>query len=1192
MNTCIASLEIDTKTNIETKTTAWELLKYKAVVFILRCINILRRKCIRFLKLRSQKPSILKEIPNENTKQFESTSQGHIKKIIEILICKIRFALAKSKINSIMLAMYLYCKIYKTCNIKFNYTTKNTSLILHLKQMTISPCIRRILYNKLINIAKRICCNMFRTKAIIYAIRNKLRNILMNTINLFRLKFNYKIPIKLKADFKAKHLYNSLTTVVILLIIGNYLYTFIKYKYLNEKTYITKLDNTIDNNQVTTIKPELLHNTKVIRANKTESNTTKSNMRTCSIGVHHMLSSTTQPTRRSTRKASIRDKNGTESREKDNDTTTTSTDSEADTARAVIISRRTGKPVRNYKRSLKAPKVVTNSNNNSKKLKTIEELNRDVKEDINSQMAAFSGSINTPIINSEQNNPNKTTLSTENKKMSQVPSQETQLNSNNQASRPITKMKITIPEDEIEQLDTESDSNYTSTDSSSTDENNDDEESQTPTNRPKLVAKRLCQSRSSNMEIEPQNDAQSAYGNGTSTKPYQTDVFKIMYNTDSTIKHLHFMYNSKILNEAELKTVETAMSKLNANTKLEDDEISKLTVMERKISKLMIQQNKLITDLERIKKEHVFDEQTLTQINQILVEFQRTSLLNETNMLVLTQITETGQKALNKNAQIATLKEIITQNNLNNHEIEAAKTLRDKINGDAELNQNEIEILNTITIKQNQLMLVSLQKDLIHKLHQLSHLALDHMVEIDRLEKLINETTVLSDSDFKKLTLWLKKSTIDETTQAYYNNIYRMLIANKKFESSYPRTKFAIHLTGKGISQFPNTFEDRINEIKRCKPAIKNIIKADLVREIAPGEEYLTEAELMMKIKMNTKENREIQICVTSYEDLMLLMTPWPFDAFKRGVIPHLDPIEELPILFNDVDKHVIFKKDTSSAKKLEQEFGVIELNRIFIKNNSNNPTKTIRAKVLTIKSYVDAMIRGVPISSSIRVAIPQISHGKVCVTCGSIKHFKCDTMPRCFGCGSLEHSTDRCANTIRCINCKRGHRCDSEECELLRRKTYSMNDFAISILLGEGIINHVNKILRDPEAETRSNDVNKEEIEHLVNDMITKNSFIQAIHEKQLTHEKDISVIKTQLTELKEADARIIEAISITNSDVSELKTKLEDNTTELKNEISKSKNEMCAKQDETNNKIAQLIDVFAKISSPSRRRKRDGKH
>lgn len=280
----------------------------------------------------------------------------------------------------------------------------------------------------------------------------------------------------------------------------------------------------------------------------------------------------------------------------------------------------------------------------------------------------------------------------------------------------------------------------------------------------------------------------------------------------------------------------------------------------------------------------------------------------------------------------------------------------------------------------------------------------------------------------------------------------KLLKDNVPYEMKYPRNKFTVTLKGKGINGFPNTYEARLNELKRCKPKVTHIIKAELLRESTPEDNKLSEVELLEKIRNDKSEKREIRIDVTSYDEVMEVMKPWSFDSFNKGVIPSLEPIENLGILFFDMGKYIEIKTGTITAKKLEQEYGIINVERIFIKNDLTMPARMMRAKVVTIKGFVESQVLVVPIGSCTRLGKPQINFQKNCLNCGQINHFKCDQEKICFKCGEGDHTTDKCKKALRCVNCKRSHRRDSEECELLRKKTYQLNDYTISILFGESV--------------------------------------------------------------------------------------------------------------------------------------------
>ncbi len=77
----------------------------------------------------------------------------------------------------------------------------------------------------------------------------------------------------------------------------------------------------------------------------------------------------------------------------------------------------------------------------------------------------------------------------------------------------------------------------------------------------------------------------------------------------------------------------------------------------------------------------------------------------------------------------------------------------------------------------------------------------------------------------------------------------------------------------------------------------------------------------------------------------------------------------------------------------------------------------------------------------------------------------------------------------------------------MLRKKTYKLNDFPISILLGERIISHIGKILWDPELD--NNEVNKEDLNTMINILISENPAIRRLSKRQDTQDQEIKTIK-----------------------------------------------------------------------------------
>lgn len=180
-----------------------------------------------------------------------------------------------------------------------------------------------------------------------------------------------------------------------------------------------------------------------------------------------------------------------------------------------------------------------------------------------------------------------------------------------------------------------------------------------------------------------------------------------------------------------------------------------------------------------------------------------------------------------------------------------------------------------------------------------------------------------------------------------------------------------------------------------------------------------------------------------------------------------------------------------------------------------------LNALPITVKSYVDALTRGIELCSGVRIGEILVNYAKTCNTCGTLDHGRCtdDAEAICKKCVSTLHTTDKCRekkDKHRCVNCYRNHRCDSEECELLRRKTYKLNDYPISILLGEGVISHIGKVLRDPECEQgNGNGVDKDELAEMITTMISDNETVKELKERMTQNEQQMREFRGELTTL-----------------------------------------------------------------------------
>lgn len=264
------------------------------------------------------------------------------------------------------------------------------------------------------------------------------------------------------------------------------------------------------------------------------------------------------------------------------------------------------------------------------------------------------------------------------------------------------------------------------------------------------------------------------------------------------------------------------------------------------------------------------------------------------------------------------------------------------------------------------------------------------------------------------------------------------------------------------------------------------------------------------------------------------------------------------------------------------------------MKGDRDQPMKSMSGLPTTIKAYRDAQQIWVPINPLVRNAIPNISRHRNCQKCNKAKHdnaIRCE-VDCCKNCNSTDHTTDKCKNQTRCANCFRSHRSDSEKCEIVRRLTYSMNEYAMSILLGEQIITNEAQVLRDPEAATAGN-VQREDIAEIVTEMIAKNELIISMNERLIRQEEETQLIKGELSNLALSDARILEQVNTLKIEAEKTKIELKNDIETAKTELSQAVSITSIKQDESSSKLDILLELMKQMAPKEKiKTKRDLKN
>jgi len=671
--------------------------------------------------------------------------------------------------------------------------------------------------------------------------------------------------------------------------------------------------------------------------------------------------------------------------------------------------------------------------------------------------------------------------------------------------------------------------------------------------------------------------------------------FNIIYSGDGTISNIDELLNSEFIISDEKEKINLIKTKISNRQQLGDDDITVLKVNENTLQNILSEQTNLAVEADiYVRDPDLFSNEDFINLKEILLTYKRSKTMTATHMRELRDGNKISYEKQKNKLLWSSIDEIISTNEMVEEDVTIAKTLKTQLGTNKCLIDTELDELNKLLTKQKDIALLRYQSKIVSDAKNIKPISKENSQELTRIgNQLLNHEPV-DMKDIRKITTWIERSKLDDEQTPYYAEMKILLQENAPYIDKYPIESYSVILRGKGISLFPNSYEARCKEIKKFKN-IKTLIRADLQRDVQPEDEALSRDELLLKIKSNkNKEKLEIRVEVRCYKEACLLMEAWPFDAFFKGVTPSLCGIPSLPLIFNDIPKHYVIKANTTSMRKLELEFGLVDVTRVYQNDDISQPKPQIKALPTTIKSYIDAVTIGVDICSGTRIAKPDISYAKLCAKCSSLDHYKCpeDAETYCKKCCLTTHTTDRCPKPKpdwRCRNCQRNHRADSEECEVVRRITFKKNDYPISILLGENIIRHISKILRNQNIdyeELSSND----NLTDLIASALVTHPIIQDMQQRLANEESHTSFILNELNNLAEADARIMSTIQSVDAKVDNLKIELKSDIAESRNENMTAHAANSQKQDEANAMLTQLLAAFNKITQPEPLKKGKG--
>ncbi|CAF1131234.1 unnamed protein product, partial [Brachionus calyciflorus] len=283
-----------------------------------------------------------------------------------------------------------------------------------------------------------------------------------------------------------------------------------------------------------------------------------------------------------------------------------------------------------------------------------------------------------------------------------------------------------------------------------------------------------------------------------------------------------------------------------------------------------------------------------------------------------------------------------------------------------------------------------------------------------------------------------------------------------------------------------------------------------------------------------------------NYRDYLKLFGEWPENAFQNGVKVEPMPLD-LNVIISNVDKSVNIEH-TKTLTDLELKYGLTNVARIM--QYENTPTNKIRANVKTLMDYLDVLKNGIYLqeTSKKQKVLPNIVYAKVCNKCGELNHKEkfCTNRQRCLKCGSFNHGLNKCNSTHEvCLNCKGSHRCNSELCEKLNDKTFSLNKYVINLLIGEKVIVNKYDILKTKRPiSSAKNEINSQESNQLDNSRLI--SLVNELMDKKL----QVDVLP-KIDSIENNQKKITPRIESIESDLSTLKenfNQLNSTLTEIK--------------------------------------------
>jgi hypothetical protein len=266
------------------------------------------------------------------------------------------------------------------------------------------------------------------------------------------------------------------------------------------------------------------------------------------------------------------------------------------------------------------------------------------------------------------------------------------------------------------------------------------------------------------------------------------------------------------------------------------------------------------------------------------------------------------------------------------------------------------------------------------------------------------------------------------------------------YDLNYLRPSYDVYLVGDSLKNFTDDIYVRHDEIVRCTGIDKdNIITSNQRTDLRNNTIYY-------------------KVAVSTLNDFVKILLPWPENAFGSGIKSVRAPIEFLRPSILDVDKSHDFNAPgaTKTIINAEKYWSITNISRSQYYDNKTKIDVVLNklfcrfTKLSLLSKAIKKKIQLDLTSTSHCVSLGPLKLSSCCSKCGSGGHSeKTCKETNCYRCQGNDHQSVTCKNSLKCANCGGPHLCISDLCPALILRSIQDNHFICNFEIQEEIIRH-----------------------------------------------------------------------------------------------------------------------------------------